>query len=176
VVQNGGGVTGASVKLIIFHCGHAYHQSCLIDHDRTSTLSPSRGTPSSMTTTPWRCVLCCRSVKRSALKDTKSSVKPLSKQQQRQQSDVILSQLSAVTSPLRDLIDPVQNASVRRLHTAQKTSSRLAVLAELNELEKTRSRTPTTPAFNSNTSAASSGLLTHDAMMLRLAPPPAVLD
>jgi len=145
-----------SGDVVCFHCGHLVHSSCLVDAVTSPT---SRG----VSKRRWKCPVCSRS---STLGGVPTDRRPT-------RSPATSPAHSAVASSSRQL-DALQIDSVDRLRSASRSAARLNVLAELAQLEHTR----TTSVFGHTRASGSphSSILHNEQFALQLTVPPPYSD
>jgi len=135
--------------LVCFRCGHVAHRTCLVTSRGHVT---SRG--------GWQCSLC-----RPRSRDTSSSSSEV--------AAVCPSTPPSTTLRSSEQLNSVHVTSVDRLRTTSRCPSRLTVLAELAQMDHTRTNSLVQgqPRFKTLPSP-SSGILHNEQFALRLAVPP----
>jgi len=146
-----------SRDVVCFHCGHVVHRACLLT---CCVTSPGASRDPGVAERRWKCPVCCRST---------SSVRPPTVPSS--------SPTHSSTTPAgSDQLDSVQLDSIDRLRSVNRSPSRLTVLAELAQLEHTR--TSSVPGHPRSSKALPyTSILHSEQFALRLAaPPPACAD
>ena len=152
-----------SQDIVCFHCGHVVHRICLLTCTVTSPGASRDPAAAGVEERRWKCPVCCRST---SLRPPTLTAPPLGVQ----------SHHLAATSPAHSSAvsssqpDPVQLDSIDRLRCVSRAPSRLTVLAELAQLEHTR--TSSVLGHSLSKGVPHSSILRSDQFALRLAAPP----